>query len=141
MNVMYCSGHDRSSPQRWRTRSRSSGRALASARSATGSPVSRTTRKIVPLRMKSVATLESTRRMMNCVMPSQLVLHLDIFPWVRVAGRDRREHVLPLLQHHSRADCVDERVPEHRNQIIVVEDRALDLLGDLLALGLVHRPL
>jgi hypothetical protein len=36
--------------------------------SATGSPVSRTMRKIVPLKMKSVTTLYTTRRMMNCDM-------------------------------------------------------------------------
>jgi len=31
--------------------------------------VSRTMRKIVPLRMKSVTTLYMTRRMMNCDIP------------------------------------------------------------------------
>jgi len=70
MKVTYCTGHERSSPHWCRIRSRSSGRALASAMSATGSPVRRTIKKIVALRMRSVTTLYSTRRMMNCDMPS-----------------------------------------------------------------------
>src|SRR5262245_17451804 len=39
------------------------------------------------------------------------------------------------------ADRVHKRVAEHRHQIIVLEDAALDLLGELLALGGIGRPL
>src|SRR5262249_17527143 len=39
------------------------------------------------------------------------------------------------------ADRVHERVTEHRHQIVVLEDAALDLLGELLALGGIDRPL
>src|SRR5438132_8254997 len=70
-----------------------------------------------------------------------LVLHLDVFPWIGIAGSDGREDVLPLLQHDPWTDRVDERVPEHGYQIVVLENRALDLLGELLALRRVDRPL
>src|SRR5207249_8632443 len=46
-----------------------------------------------------------------------LVLHLDVFPRIGIAGGDGREDVLPFLQHHPWTDRVDERVPEHRYQI------------------------
>src|SRR5262249_2536212 len=119
MNATYCTGHERSSPHWCRIRSRSSGRALASVISATGSPVSRTLRKIVALRMTSVTTLYSTRRMMNCAMSPRLVLHLDVFPGIGVAGGDGREHVLPLLQRHARTDGVDERMAEHGHEVVI----------------------
>src|SRR5204862_8363953 len=54
---------------------------------------------------------------------------------------DGREHVLPLLRHDLGADRVDERVAEHGHQLVVLEDSALDLLGELLALGWVDRAL
>src|SRR6266446_8292349 len=71
----------------------------------------------------------------------RLVLHLDVFPRIRVSRRDRREHVLPLRERHPRPDRVHERVAEHRDQVVVLEDPALDLLGELLALGRVDRSL
>ena len=70
-----------------------------------------------------------------------LVLHLQLFPGIRVAGGDGREDVLPLLGDHAGADGVDEGVAEHRHQVVVLQDAALDLLGQLLALGGVDRPL
>src|SRR5688572_14708475 len=126
MNVTYCTGHERSSPHCWRIRSRSSGRAPDSAIISAGSPVSRTMRKIVALRMRSVTMLYSARRMMNC--PIRLLrLQLDVFPRIGVAGRDRGEDVLPLLRRDLRADRVDERMPEHGHEVVVLQDRALDL--------------
>src|SRR5262249_13508037 len=119
MKVTYWTGHERSRPHWCRTRSRSSGRALASAISATRSPVSRTIRTIVAPRMTSVTTLERTRRTTNRATGS--VLHLQVFPRIGVPGRDRGEDVLPLLRHHVRPDPVDERVPEHRHQVVVLE--------------------
>src|SRR5947208_15157717 len=116
MKVAYCTGHERSSPHWCRIRSRSSGRALASAMSATGSPVSRTIRKIVALRMKSVTTLYRMRRMMNCDMQRRLVLHLDVFPGIRVAGGDGRKDILPLLEHHPSADRGHEPLEEHGHE-------------------------
>src|SRR2546427_7829565 len=64
-----------------------------------------------------------------------LLLHLQVFPRIGVAGGDGREHVLPFLRYYLGADRVDERVTEHWHQVVVLEDPALDLLGELLALG------
>src|SRR6266850_5813768 len=81
------------------------------------------------------------RRTMNWTIGWRLVLHLDVFPRIRVSGRDRREHVLPLGERHPRPDGVHEGMAEHRDQVIVLEDPALDLLGQLLALRGVDRAL
>src|SRR5438876_10696078 len=100
-------------------------------------------RKIVALRMKSVTMLYRIRRTMNCPMPRArlLVLHLQVFPGIGIPGGDRREDVLPLVRHHPGPDRVDERVAEHRHQVVVLEDPALDLLGELLSLRGIDRPL
>src|SRR6059036_755964 len=82
------------------------------------------------------------RRTTNSSMRRRpLLLHLQVFPRIGVAGGDSREHVLPLLRHYLGADRVDERVTEHGHQVVVLEDPALDLLGELLALGRVDRAL
>src|SRR5262249_32968884 len=52
-----------------------------------------------------------------------------------------REHVLPLLRDHAGPDGVDEGVAEHGHEIVVLEDRPLDLLGELLPLRRIDRPL
>src|SRR6266850_3516120 len=78
---------------------------------------------------------------MNAPMERLLLLHLQVFPGISVPGGDGREDVLPLLRHDARADPVDEGVAEHRDQVVVLEDPALDLLGQLLALGRVDRAL
>src|SRR5215475_4387170 len=70
-----------------------------------------------------------------------LILQLDVFPRIGIAGRDGREDVLPLHRGDARPDRVHERVAEHRDQVVVLENPALDLLGELLALGRVDRPL
>src|ERR1041385_5416331 len=70
-----------------------------------------------------------------------LLRHLDVFPRIRVARGDGREHVLPLLRDDPGADRVDERVPEHGDEIVVLEDAPLDLLGEPLALRRIDRPL
>src|SRR4051812_29548020 len=66
-------------------------------------------------------------------------LQLDVLPGIRVAGGNGRKHVLPLRCGDLRADRVDEGVTEDRNEIVVLENLALDLLGELLALGAVDR--
>src|SRR5260370_4678669 len=80
---------------------------------------------------------------MNCPMARAgiLVLHLQVFPGIGVPGGDRREDVLPLLGHDPSPDRVDERVAEHRHQVVVLEDAALDLLGQLLPFRGIDRPL
>src|SRR5678815_1561532 len=81
---------------------------------------------------------------MNCAMldgPRLLVLHLEVFPGIGIAGRDGREDLLPLLRGDPGADRVDERVAEHGHEIVVFQDAALDLLGELLPLRGIDRPL
>src|SRR5262249_35001749 len=70
-----------------------------------------------------------------------LVLDLQIFPGIGVAGGDGREDVLPFLRRYPRADRVDERVAEHGYHVIILEDPALDLLGQFLSLRGIDRPL
>src|SRR2546427_1620541 len=72
---------------------------------------------------------------MNCHMPvASRLLQLDVLPRIAVARRDRGEDILPLLGRHPRPDRVDERVAEDGHEVVVLEDGALDLLGELLAL-------
>src|SRR5262245_22323642 len=68
------------------------------------------------------------------------VLHLQVLPRIGLAARDGREDVLPFLGCDPRADRVDERVAEHRYHVIVLEDPALDLLGQPLPLRRIDRP-
>src|SRR5678816_1328404 len=81
---------------------------------------------------------------MNCAMldgPRLLVLHLQVFPGIGIAGRDGRKDLLPLLRGDPGADRVDEPVAEHGHEIVVFQDAALYLLGELLPLRGVDRPL
>src|SRR2546422_10800288 len=72
---------------------------------------------------------------MNCHIPlASLLLQLDVLPRIGIAGRDRGEDVLPLLGRDAGPDRVDERVAEDGHEVVVLEDGALDLLGELLAL-------
>src|SRR5262249_34391934 len=49
--------------------------------------------------------------------------------------------VLPLLGYDAGPNGVDERVAEHRHEIVVFQDPALDLLGQPLTLGGIDRSL
>src|SRR5688572_1185630 len=66
-------------------------------------------------------------------------LELDVLPRVGVAGGDRREDILPLRRLDPRSDRVDEGVAEYRHEVIILQDAALDLLGELLTLLAVKR--
>src|SRR5258705_6709838 len=79
--------------------------------------------------------------MMNCGMSGLLLLHLQVLPRIGIAGGDGREDVLPLLRREPGADRVDERVAEHGHEVVVLENAALDLLGELLPLRGIDRPL
>src|SRR2546427_1623149 len=70
-----------------------------------------------------------------------LVLHLQVLPGIGIARGDRREDVLPFLRHDPRADRVDERVAEHRHEVVVFQNAALDFLGEPLSLCRIDRPL
>ena len=48
---------------------------------------------------------------------------------------------MPFLRHDPRANRVDERVAEHGYQVVILEDPALDLLGQFLSLHRIDRPL
>src|SRR5215471_21481610 len=63
---------------------------------------------------------------------------LDVFPRIRVARRTiRREHIMPFGRGDARAYCIDERVTEHRDKIVVFQDLPLDLLCQALAFFLI----
>src|SRR5712691_7438926 len=65
---------------------------------------------------------------------------LEVFPRIGVAGGEEcREHVLPLRRLDPRPIRVEESMPEHRHEVIFLEDRLLDFLGELLAFGGVER--
>src|SRR2546426_10110657 len=73
---------------------------------------------------------------MNCQCPPRsLLLQLDVLPRIGIAGRDRGEDVLPLLGCDAGPDRIDERVAEDGHEVVVLEDGALDLLGELLPFG------
>src|SRR5262245_65441896 len=74
-------------------------------------------------------------------MSRLLNFHLQVLPRIGVTGGAGREDVLPLLRCDTRADRVDERVSEHGDQVVILEDPALDLLGQLLSLRRIDRPL
>src|SRR3989442_8245504 len=79
---------------------------------------------------------------MNCHIPlASLVLQLDVLPRIGIAGRDRGEDVLPLLGRDAGPDRIDERVAEDGHEVGVLEDGALDLLGELLPFGRIDRSL
>src|SRR5262249_44642518 len=70
-----------------------------------------------------------------------LVLDLQVLPRIGVTGGDGREDILPFLRRHPRANRVDERVAKHGYHVVVLEDPALDLLGQLLSLCRIDRRL
>src|SRR3989442_6541623 len=79
---------------------------------------------------------------MNChIALASLVLQLDVLPRIGIAGRDRGEDVLPLLGRDAGPDRIDERVAEDGHEVVVLEDGALDLLGELLPFGRIDRSL
>src|SRR5262249_25068808 len=67
---------------------------------------------------------------------NHLAFELDVLPRVGVAGTDEAgEHILPLSRLYSRPDPVHESVAEHRDEVVVLEDFALDLFSQRLARG------
>src|SRR5262249_14837878 len=122
-------------------RSRSSVRAPGSASNVTGSPVILITVKMVRLRMKSVTSAYRVRRRMNRVIispqpASQAALELDFLPRIGISGGKRGgKHVLPFLGGDARSDAVHEGMAEHRDEIGILQNLALDSFRQLLALG------
>src|SRR5215472_957323 len=68
-----------------------------------------------------------------------LSLQLNVFPGIGVSGRHSREDVLPLRGGNPRPDRLHCRVPEHWDEIVIVENLALDFLGQFLPLGAIDR--
>src|SRR5438132_10884595 len=67
-----------------------------------------------------------------------LLLQLDLLPGKGIARRNGGEDILPLLRRNSGANGVHEGVPEEGHEIEMLQNAALDLLGQLLALGRVY---
>src|SRR6516162_3986884 len=63
-----------------------------------------------------------------------LAFELYVFPGISVAGAlEGREHILPLRSLYSRPDPVHEGVAEHRDEVVVLKDFALELFRQCLA--------
>src|SRR5215831_672300 len=67
-----------------------------------------------------------------------LLLQLDLLPGEGIARRDGGEDILPLLRRNSGANGIDEGVPEDGHEIQILQNAALDLLCQFLALGRVR---
>src|SRR5437867_9479344 len=67
-----------------------------------------------------------------------LLLQLNLLPGKGIARRDGGEDILPLLRRNSGANGVHEGMPEEGYKIQVLQNAALDLLCQLLALGRMH---
>src|SRR5216683_7428875 len=74
------------------------------------------------------------------LFPGRRFFQLDVFPRIGVAGRDiGREHVLPFLRRDARADRIHKSVTEDRDEVVVLQDLALDLGGQAFPFGVVGR--
>src|SRR4029434_3841298 len=67
-----------------------------------------------------------------------LLLQLDLLPGEGIARRDGGEDILPLLRRNSGANGIDEGVPEDGHKIPILQNTALDVLCQFLALGRVR---
>src|SRR5215510_7490758 len=82
------------------------------------------------------------KRVMAAVSPSPGhggFLEGDVLPRVGVSAGDRGEDILPLGGRDPRAERVDESMAEDRDEIVLLEDRPLDVLSQFLAFGAVIR--
>src|SRR5215510_3570147 len=68
-----------------------------------------------------------------------LLLELNLLPGKGIARRDGGEDILPLLRRNSGANGIDKGVPEDGYKIQILQNAALDVLCQLLALGRVNR--
>src|SRR5260370_31083820 len=94
----------------------------------------------LPVPPSSVHCVSVVFSVVSCLWQSEtnaaLVLELDVFPGIGVSGRDRRrKHILPFRRRDPGADGIDEGMAEDRNEVVVLEDLALDLLGQRLPLS------
>src|SRR5207249_9652985 len=69
---------------------------------------------------------------------SSLLLQLEVLPGKSIGRRDGGEDILPLLRRDSGANGSDTGVPEDGHEIQVLQNAALDVLCQLLALGRVR---
>src|SRR5262249_59102399 len=68
-----------------------------------------------------------------------LLLEFDVLPRIGVARGDRGKHVLPPVSRDARTDGVHESVAKNGYQVVILQDCALNLLGQLLALSRIDR--
>src|SRR6516165_12089541 len=78
-------------------------------------------------------------RMADAFVSVPLLLEFDVLPRIGVARGDRGKHVLPLVSRDARTDGVHESVAKNRYQVVILQDCALNLLGELFALGRIDR--
>src|SRR6516165_10986957 len=81
---------------------------------------------------------------MNCCMADAfvsvpLLLEFDVLPRIGVARGDRGKHVLPPVSRDARTDGVHESVAKNGYHVVILQDCALDLLGQPLALSSIDR--
>src|SRR6266567_4844277 len=68
-----------------------------------------------------------------------LLLQRDLLPGKGISRRDGGKDILPLLRRNSGANGIDAGVPEDGHEIQLLQNAALDVLCQLLALGRVNR--
>src|SRR5262249_14088370 len=81
---------------------------------------------------------------MNCCMddafvPVALLLEFYVIPRKGIARGDRGKHFLPPVSRDARADGVHEGVAKNRYHVVILQDCALSLLRQLLALSRIDR--
>src|ERR1700730_10625634 len=91
----------------------------------------------------SSARAARQRRLLNFFLPIEqpstpLGPQLNVFPRIGVGGRHGREHVLPSCGGNAGADRLHRGMPKYRDEIVVVEDLALDFLGQSLAFAAIR---
>src|SRR6516164_4460485 len=78
-------------------------------------------------------------RMADAFVSVPLLLEFDVLPRIGVARSDRGKHVLPPVSRDARTDGVHESMAKNGYHVVILQDCALDLLGQPLALSSIDR--
>src|SRR5215467_1868067 len=112
----------------------SAARPLRTKGIARGVVASAATRSIVR-RVRVALVIVSSRPLPD----GPLRLELDVFPWISISRRDRREDILPFGRGDARTDRLHCGMAEDRHEIMIFEDLALNLPGQSLTLVAIGR--